>query len=405
MLRRISLSLLLFTASLTAFNQVYDPFIDELIEETSIDSLVTFVRELTGEDSVFVDGNKELIEHRISWMGNDLAATYIKEKLESFGLSVTEQEYNTGGVNIIATQTGTVAPEQHYIICAHYDAVDHYCADDNASGVAAVLEAARILSGHDFPYTIIYALWDEEEIGLVGSAYYADQAAGNGDQINGVINLEMFGWDSNDDMLMDIHTKNISNSVYLANLLVSIDTEYNLLLDPVIYNPGTTASDHASFWNNGFGAIVFSEAYYGGDSNPYYHTANDRIDKFNLPYFHEMSKLAVGSIATLGYAGLAVSIDQNEPEELALNIRNYPNPVTENAVIKFTLPESSLTRIEVYNSYGARVSELLNEYRQAGEHSIEFRANELNNGIYFVKLYMNGRQSTHKMIKLSELSN
>ena len=60
-----------------------------------------------------------------------------------------------------------------YIICAHYDSVTTYCADDNASSVAAVIEAARILSGECFDFTIVYALWDQEEIGLVGSEYYA----------------------------------------------------------------------------------------------------------------------------------------------------------------------------------------------------------------------------------------
>ena len=49
-------------------------------------------------------------------------------------------------------------------------------ADDNASGTAAVIEAARIFTQYDSKYTIIYALWDEEEQGLIGSAYYAHQA-------------------------------------------------------------------------------------------------------------------------------------------------------------------------------------------------------------------------------------
>ncbi|MCK7528498.1 MAG: M28 family metallopeptidase [Ignavibacteriales bacterium] len=142
---------------------------------------------------------------------------------------------------------GTVYPEEYFIYCAHYDAVTFYCADDNASGVAAVLEAAGILSNYQFEYSIIYALWDEEEVGLVGSDFFAEQADSNDMDIKGVLNFEMSGWDSNSDGLMDIHTRPISNSVLLGNFLFAIDSIYNLPLQPVIYNP-VRASDHNSFW-------------------------------------------------------------------------------------------------------------------------------------------------------------
>ncbi len=79
-------------------------------------------------------------------------------------------------------------PDEKYMICAHYDTVADHCADDNASGTAIVMEAARILHNYEFPYTIVYALWDQEEIGLIGSSYYAQQAASNNDQILGVLN-------------------------------------------------------------------------------------------------------------------------------------------------------------------------------------------------------------------------
>lgn len=61
----------------------------------------------------------------------------------------------------------------------------------------------------------------------------------------------------------------------------------------------TTNSDYASFWNAGFDAIGFSEAYWGGDFNPYYHTSGDSLSHFNLTYYHNCSKLAVATIATL----------------------------------------------------------------------------------------------------------
>lgn len=297
---RISLlSVFIFLIPFFSHTQDYDPMVNDLIVETNLDSLIKFTREITGEDSVMVNGLKVLIKNRVHHQ-NDIAAEYIKQKLTGFGLTPLEQTFNSTGKNIYAIKPGSVYPDKQYIICAHYDAVADYCADDNASSCAAVLESARLLTNIDFEYTIIFAFWDEEEIGLYGSSYYADLASQNNDSIKGVINLEMLGWDSNGDMKFDIHTRDYANSVELADLLVTIDETYNLLLDPVIFNPGTTASDHSSFWNEGYSALCFSEGFFSGDGNPYYHTSLDRIEHFNLPYFHELSKLAIGTISTLG---------------------------------------------------------------------------------------------------------
>jgi len=282
-------------------DMAFDPIVADIINQTNLDSLVSYVRILSGEDSVWVGNTKVLIQNRGS-NGGDLAADYLIQKLESYNLEVYDQVYSSTGRNVYAIQEGYLYPEKQYIICAHYDAVDVYCADDNASGVAAIVEAARILSKYDFKYTIIYALWDEEEAGLVGSTYYASQASSNQDDIQGVLNMDMLAWDGNNDNLLDIHSQNTANSNELANLMIVVNSLYGLSLNPIIYNPGTLQSDHSSFWNHGYGAILLIEAYYGGDLNPYYHTVNDRIDKFNLPYFHNLSKLAIGTASTLAEA-------------------------------------------------------------------------------------------------------
>ena len=172
-------------------------------------------------------------------------------------------------------------------------------ADDNASGTAAVIEAARIFTQYNSNYTIIYALWDEEEQGLVGSAYFAQQAALAGDSIMGVINMDMIAYDSDNDSAGEIHIRNYANSVSLKDQMVGINTLYNIGVNTVIENPGTTASDQASFWNNGYGALLLIEEYYGGDFNAYYHSVNDLITHFNQPYYLKMSQLALGTVATL----------------------------------------------------------------------------------------------------------
>ena len=394
--------LIIFLASsCTIHSQTYNPFIEELINQTNLDSLVSFVRILSGEDSVMIGGTKEIIHHRISNNNNDLAADYIKEKLQSYGLDTYDQVYSSNGRNIYAMQPGLIYPDAQYIICAHYDAVADHCADDNASGTAGVLEAARILSNYQLDYTLFYALWDEEEIGLYGSAYYANQAFANNDNILGVLNFEMSGWDSDSDGKLDIHTTNIANSVSLADLVFHITSVYGLSLAPVIYNPGTTASDHASFWYKGYTAIVFSEAFFGGDPNPYYHTDEDRIDKFNLPYYHKMAKLAIGSISTLVEVNPPVSVEDIELDiPISFSIQNYPNPFNNSTIIRYELPYNEYITVDVFNTIGEKVGELVNDFQEAGYYEVPFNANILPSGVYIVMLNSSTTAINSKMILL-----
>jgi len=278
--------------------------IQTIINSTNIDSLVHFVKELSGEVSTIIGGSPYTIVSRYkNNASNDKAADYIKQKLQSYGLPTYNQNFSSTGRNVYGVQLGTVYPNKKYIICAHYDDMPSGStapgADDNASGTAAVIEAARIFTQYQSKYTIIYALWDEEEQGLIGSAYYAQQAHNAGDSIMGVINMDMIAWDNDNDGVGEIHIRNYANSTSLKDIMVQVNTTYSVGVIPSIINPGATASDHASFWNNGYGALLLIEEYYGGDFNNYYHTINDKILYFNQPYFHKMSRLALGTVATL----------------------------------------------------------------------------------------------------------
>lgn len=308
------LLLTLICIQTTSYSQ--SPVIQTIINQTNLDSLIYFVRELSGDVETIIGGSPYTIVSRHKYQpANDKAADYIKQKLNSYGLATYDQWWSGTGRNVYGVQVGSVYPNKKYIICAHYDDMPSGLiapgADDNGSGTAAVLEAARILTQYNADYTIVYALWDEEEQGLVGSAYYAQQAALAGDSIMGVLNMDMIAYDSDNDNVGEIHVRDFGNSLSLKDKMVEVNTTYNIGVTPSIINPGTTASDQSSFWNNGFGAILLIEEYYGGDFNAYYHTTNDLITHFNQPYYLKMSQLVYGTAATLA------EVTETVPVELA----------------------------------------------------------------------------------------
>ncbi|MGB1308709.1 MAG: M28 family peptidase [Oceanihabitans sp.] len=290
--------------------------ITDVINAVSLDSLKLNLKEFSGEQPTIVNGNTVTILNRVE-SNNDLAADYLLEKLNSYNnLTVVDQliDGQAGRRNIIATQLGKTNPDAIYMICAHYDSTYDYCADDNASGTAAVLEIARILSTQCLDNTIVYALWDEEEIGLIGSRYYANQAAANNKNILGVLNIDMMGYDGNDDNKFDIDVRDVANSLGMKNDIISIlnNPEYGFTLDVVVVNPGTTASDHSRFWSKGYSAVLVGESWETNDQTPFYHNPADKYNTLNFPYYHELTKLIMGYMVTkAGLVEVDNTITQN----------------------------------------------------------------------------------------------
>jgi len=286
--------------SLTSTAQTIQDLMDE-IEQTKLE---TTLNEFSGEISTTVGGNTVTILNR-QHANNGIAGDYLIEEFDSMNnITVVGQNFNTTGRNIIATQLGKTNPDDIYIISAHYDTVANYCADDNATGTTAVLEIARILSNQCFDNTIIYALWDEEEIGLNGSEFYADLANTNNDNILGVLNMDMMGYDGDapgqpGDNEFDIDFRSsIPNTVAMKNDILAVLNAYTFDLEVVEVPNGTFASDHASFWFNGFPAVLVGESWETNDQTPFYHTSGDRTNTLDLPYFTEMTKLVLGWTAT-----------------------------------------------------------------------------------------------------------
>lgn len=400
--------LLLFIFSLSSTeikSQVPYLKIKEIIENVNIDTLVSNVRILSGEDYVRIDSQNQFIVNRVSGTPtNRMAANFIEQKLNSFGLKTYEQ-YFTGyswmgfgdlvsGYNIYAVQEGEDTTAK-YIICAHYDAATNYCADDNASGTAVVLEAARILSRYKPQYTIIYAFWDQEEVWLVGSSAFAYNADSIHMNIQGVLNIDMVGWDGNYDGLAEIHTNHDDgNSAELARMINNLNLTYSIGLNTIIIDPGQAHSDNVSF---DVPAVLLIESY-SNDFNPYYHSVNDRISRFNLGYFGRIAKLAVAGIATMSSISIT-AVEEIEIYDAKLTLeQNYPNPVLNYTIFRFYIPERAHSSLDIYNASGNKVACLISDELDSGSHQITWDATNLPNGIYYYKLQSGGNVMNRKMI-------
>lgn len=370
----ISLSLaFLFSVSGT-FAQ--NPTIQAILDDVEIDSLIYYASAISGEFPIDVNGSMVTIASRHkNDPGNALAADYIENKMNEFGLSTSVQSWSATGENVIATQPGLLYPNQKVVLCAHYDAIPTGvapAADDDGSGTAALIEAARIMSQQQFVYTIEYCFWDEEEQGKVGSLEYAQDAAGNGDSIVGVVNMDAIAWDGDGDGLMRIHTRDEANSEDIANVAVSMNSTYSLGLNIAVNNPGATYSDHASFWTYDFGAILIIEDF-DDDGNPHYHTPTDLVQYFDTLYFERLAKL---SFATTGSLAIPYTGPSSIYEQNSLEVSSYPTPIITEAY--FDLPKGSWM-LEVIGVDGKVV---LSETVSNGKVNLE----SLDTGVYLGKL-------------------
>jgi hypothetical protein len=384
-------------AALSMVSHAQNSSIQAILDSVNIDTLMLRTEELSGERGVFVNGVIDTIFSRNrNRPGNELAFKFIRNKLISYGYQVDSASFGAaGGKNIWAQKPGMLYPNKKVILCAHYDAMPNGPispgADDNAASVATVLEAARILIDYDFEYTIIFALWDDEEYGLLGSANYANSAYVDNDSIHGVINMDAIAHDSDNDAIARVHAKPIGNSEAIADTVLSVNLEYNIGLNMVLVNPGATYSDHASFWNRNFGAVLMIQDW-DNDANPQYHLASDSVHYFNIPYFHKLARLSIGSAAAFAVpyeTPVDLGIKEKPLEDVQLN----PNPTNGILTVKW-LQEYKMMQVVDLSGKVLYAAALTNGAKYT---SIDVSA--FNKGIHFLKLINEDGEVIKKFIK------
>jgi len=230
------------------------------------------------------------------------ASNYLKDYYIKLGFdSVYFHDWHTGYIpNVIAVKHGNQFPEEIYVLGGHYDVYTNGApgADDDGSGTASIMEAARVLSASSYKRTIKLINFSGEEMGLLGSQAYASQAAQQGDNILGMVNMDMIAYVAPADPI-DVDLIKNTASTDLANAYINISQMYVPSLSIVNgYLVGGT-SDHASFWSNGFKAIFPFED--SDHYSPYIHSSSDILGtSANNQTLAELgTKSAVATIAAL----------------------------------------------------------------------------------------------------------
>ena len=91
-----------------------------------------------------------------------------------------------------------------------------------------------------------------------------------------------------------------------------------------------------------------------------------------------------------------INVDVTVPVQFELS-QNYPNPFNPSTTINFSIPQSSVVTLKVFNTLGQEVNTLINQNMESGVHSISFDASELNSGIYFYRLEAGQFSEVRKM--------
>lgn len=210
--------------------------------------------------------------------GNQMAADYLYQQLESYGLTVWYEDFLTPEgillVNVVAEIPGRDR-SAIYGVMAHFDSLAAAPgtapgADDNATGVAASLEIARVLAGYELKYPVRIVFTNAEEVGILGSSVWARMAKTDKLPIEGVFNVDAVGSDRQ-GMLLVFNSD--ARSSWMQDLMIRVNDAYGLGNEIMSrQNPQIVADDN-KVREQGIEAVLVARELYGW--GPIHHTTND----------------------------------------------------------------------------------------------------------------------------------
>ncbi len=245
------------------------------------------------------------------------AAAYIQKVLENSGFNVTAQDYPAAGItvkNLEAEQRGASSPEEIVIIGAHYDSVlGSPGANDNASGVACILEVARLIAGQKLKRTVrVVAFVNEEppffQTALMGSRISAVRSRQRRENIVAMLSIETVGYYSDapgsqhypvpfsffypDTGNFIGFVSNLSSRKLLHKVMASFRNHTAFPSEGVAapgWITGIGWSDQWSYWKEGYAGIMVTDT--APFRYPYYHTVQDTPDKID---YERLARVVAG---------------------------------------------------------------------------------------------------------------
>jgi PKD repeat protein len=207
-------------------------------------------------------------------------------------------------------------------------------ADDDGTGVAATLEAARVLSRFQFQDTIRFAFFNGEEIGLVGSQYWAQVMAARGENVPASIDFDMIG-NCPGNAPYELELASDQASYGQVGYMMDVNDRYGLgLLISPVQTSGSMRSDIDVFYAYGYPGVMGIEYTF----SPNYHSKQDRVEYLNTTLVTRCSRLAVATLsemARLLYVDVSIppgnlTVSDEHPDEgvsvtIAANITNTGN--------------------------------------------------------------------------------
>ncbi len=249
------------------------------------------------------------------------SADYVAGVLASYGLTpvVTVPDGERGLKTVTADIPGASHADEIVLVSAHHDAW-YFGADDNASGVAVILEVARVLADTNPDRTIRIASFDREEEGLVGAAAYADAGT---DGLYRIVNLDSVAYtDSTPGSQKSILGLDAPDTGDFLAVIAAEGSQDDLAavlaLGPTLPQPVKTAgvlangtahsaletdllrSDHAPFWARGVGGVFLTDT--TEFRNPKYHTPEDTLETLDPEFFTQVGGFTAAIVAAYAEA-------------------------------------------------------------------------------------------------------
>jgi Zn-dependent M28 family amino/carboxypeptidase len=258
------------------------------------------------------------------------AAVYIEDEWGTMGYDVERLEYDVSGIrcaNLVTTRKGSARSSEILRLGAHYDSViGSPGANDNASGVAALLEIARMFHAVEPMLTVRFVAFVNEEPPFFwthqqGSMVYAEAARRRGDDIRLMASLETIGCYSDQPgsqsypPLFRLFYPNRGNFIGIVSdfgsrpamqrLAEAFRAQSDFPLQTVStfrFIPGVSWSDHRSFWRHGYPAVMVTDtAFY---RYRHYHTPTDTADKLAFPKLAQVTLGLFQAVAVLAREGV-----------------------------------------------------------------------------------------------------